>query len=109
MIYEDDPIFEIVDPSVVWVEVFALPQDMAQMGAESEVTLHSTVLKQTFRGQLVEVRPDVEAESNALRLLYEVRNPDLWLKPGMLLDVYPASEDEKTQQASQPTKLEADN
>ena len=109
LIYEDDPIFEIVDPSVVWVEVFALPQDMAQMGAESEVTLHSTVLKQTFRGQLVEVRPDVEAESNALRLLYEVRNPDLWLKPGMLLDVYPASEDEKTQQASQPTKLEADN
>jgi len=109
VIYENDPIFEIVDPSVVWVEVFALPQDMAQMGAQSEVTLHSTVLKQTFRGQLIEVRPDVEVESKALRVLYEVKNPDLWLKPGMLLDVYPAAEDEKTQQASQPTKLEADN
>ena len=109
VIYEDDPIFEIVDPSVVWVEVFALPQDIAQMGAQSEVTLHSTVFKQTFRGRLVEVRPDVEAESKALRLLYEVRNPDLWLKPGMLLDVYPAAEDEKTQQASQTTKLEANN
>ena len=107
LIYEDDPIFEIVDPSVVWVEVFALPQDTAQMGAESEVTLRSTVLKQTFRGQLIEVRPDVEAESKALRVLYEVKNPDLWLKPGMLLDVYPAAEEEETQQASQETKLEA--
>jgi multidrug efflux pump subunit AcrA (membrane-fusion protein) len=79
------------------------------MGGESEVTLHSTILKQTFRGQLVEVRPDVEAESKALRVLYEVKNPDLWLKPGMLLDVYPAAEDEKTQQAAQATQLEADN
>ena len=102
VIYEDDPIFEIVDPSVVWVEVFALPQHIAQMEAESEVTLHSTVLKQTFRGQLVKVRPDVEAESKALRVLYEVKNPDLWLKPGMLLNV-------ETQQASQPTKLAAGN
>ena len=109
MIYEDDPIFEIVDPSVVWVEVFALPQDIAQMGAESEVTLHSTVLKQTFRGHLVEVRPDVEDESKAFRVLYEVKNPDLWLKAGMLLDVYPAAEDEHTQQASQPTKQESGN
>ena len=109
MIYEDDPIFEIVDPSVVWVEVFVLPQDIAQKGIESEVTLRSTVLKQTFRGQLVKIRPDVEAESKAIRVLYEVKNPDLWLKPGMLLDVYPAAEDKKTQQASQPTKLEADN
>jgi len=109
VIYEDDPIFEIVDPSVVWVEVFALPQDIAQMGEESEVTLHSTILKQTFRGHLVEVRPDVEDESKALRVLYEVKNPDLWLKPGMLLDVYPAAEDENTQQASQPAKLEAGN
>ncbi len=90
MIYEDDPIFEIVDPSVVWVEVFALPQDIALKGIESEVTLSSTVLKQTYRGQLLIIRPDVEAESKAIRVLYEVKNPDLWLKPGMLLDVYPA-------------------
>jgi len=109
MIYEDDPIFEIVDPSLVWVEVFALPQDIAQMGAQSEVALHSTILKQTFRGHLVEVRPDVEAESKALRVLYEVKNPDLWLRPGMLLDVYPTTEGEKAQQASQPTQREAGN
>ena len=109
MIYEDDPIFEIVDPTVVWVEVFALPQDIAQKGIESEITLRSTVFKQTFRGQLVRIRPDVEDESKAIRVLYEVKNPDLWLKPGMLLDVYPAAEDKKTQQASQPANLEADN
>lgn len=109
VIYEDDPIFEIVDPSVVWVEVFVLPQDIAQMGEKSEVTLHSTILNQTFRGHLIEVRPDVEDESKALRVLYEVKNPDLWLKPGMLLDVYPGVEDENTQQASQPAQLGTGN
>ena len=75
MIYEDDPIFEIVDPTVVWVEVFALPQDIAQKGIESEITLRSTVFKQTFRGQLVRIRPDVEDESKAIRVLYEVKTP----------------------------------
>ena len=79
------------------------------MGAESEVTLRSTVLKQMFRGHLVEVRPDVEDESKAFRMLYEVKNPDLWLRPGMLLNVYPAAEDENAQQASQPAKLGAGN
>lgn len=99
MIYEDDPIFEIVDPSVVWVEVFALPQDMVKVQNQSEVTLRSTALKQTFRGRLVEIRPDVEEESKALRVLYEVQNPDLWLKPGMLVDVYPETAGEEPQQA----------
>jgi multidrug resistance efflux pump len=110
MIYEDDPLFEIVDSSVVWVEVFALPQDLAQMESEPEVSLRSPVLKQTFTGQLVDIRPDTEPGSKALRVLYEVVNPDLWLKPGMLLDVYPSVEGEDTQQATtQPLNLEASN
>lgn len=100
MIYEDDPIFEIVDPSVVWVEVFALPQDMAQIEAQSEVNLRSHVLEQSFTGRLVDIRPDTEAESKALRILYEVKNPSLWLKPGMLVDVYPQAEPKETLQAS---------
>ncbi|MDA2933199.1 HlyD family efflux transporter periplasmic adaptor subunit [Acidobacteria bacterium AH-259-D05] len=97
MIYEDDPIFEIVDPSVVWVEVFALPQDMGKVRNQSEVTLRSSALKQTFSGKLVEIRPDVEAESKALRVLYEVQNPELWLKPGMLVDVYPQAAPQQAQ------------
>lgn len=100
MIYEDDPIFEIVDPSVVWVEVFALPQDMAQMETESEVNLRSRFLEQSFTGRLVGIRPDTEAESKTLRILYEVENPNLWLKPGMLVDVYPQAEPKENLQAS---------
>ncbi|MCZ6486460.1 MAG: efflux RND transporter periplasmic adaptor subunit, partial [Acidobacteria bacterium] len=110
LIYEDDPLFEIVDTSVVWVEVFALPQDFAQLESEPEVTLRSPVLKQTFTGRLVNIRPDTEPGSKALRVLYEVKNPDLWLRPGMLLDVYPPEEGEDTQQAAtQPLNLEAGN
>ncbi len=110
MIYEDDPLFEIVDSSVVWVEVFALPQDLAQMESEPEISLRSPVLKQTFTGRLVDIRPDTEPGSKALRVLYEVTNPDLWLRPGMLLDVHPPVEGEDTQQAAtQPLNLEAGN
>ncbi|MEE8349178.1 MAG: HlyD family efflux transporter periplasmic adaptor subunit [Acidobacteriota bacterium] len=99
MIYENDPIFEIVDPSVVWVEVFALPQDLMRIQDQSEVSFRSSALRQTFSGKLVLVRPDAEAESNALRVLYEVKNPERWLKPGMLVDVYPAASTDESQQA----------
>ena len=99
MIYENDPIFEIVDPSVVWVEVFALPQDLMKVQDQSEVSMRSSALRQTFTGKLVEIRPDVEAVSKALRVLYAVNNPEHWLKPGMLVDVYPEAVAEEIQQA----------
>ena len=99
MIYENDPIFEIVDPSVVWVEVYALPQDLMKVENQSEVTLRASALRQTFTGTLVEIRPDVDEASKALRVLYEVSNPELWLKPGMLVDVYPEAGAEEAQQA----------
>ena len=99
IIYENDPIFEIVDSSVVWIEVYALPQDLLRVENQSEVTLRSSAVRQTFTGKLVEIRPDVDEESKALRILYEVKNPDNWLKPGMLLDVYPEAGVEEAQQA----------
>ncbi len=99
MIYENDPIFEIVDTSVVWVEVYALPQDLMKVESQSEVKLRASALRQTFTGTLVEIRPDVDEESKALRVLYEVSNPKLWLKPGMLVDVYPEASAQEAQQA----------
>ena len=110
IIYENDPIFEIVDSSVVWIEVYALPQDLLRVENQSEVTLRSSAVRQTFTGKLVEIRPDVDEESKALRILYEVKNPENWLKPGMLLDVYPEAEPEETQQAQiREVKTEAGN
>ena len=110
MIYENDPIFEIVDPSVVWVEVYALQQDLLNVENQSEVSLRATALRRTFTGTLVEIRPDVEAESKALRVLYEVKNPENWLKPGMLVDVYPEAGDPEAQQAqAREIKAEAGN
>lgn len=110
MIYENEPIFEIVDPSVVWVEVFALPQDLMKVQDQSEVSLRSSALRQTFTGKLLEIRPDVEAESKALRVLYEVQNSEHWLKPGMLVDVYPEAVAEEAQQArARETRTEAGN
>lgn len=99
MVYENDPIFEIVDPSIVWVEVYALPQDLHVMENQSDVTLRSIALRQIFAGRLVEIRPDVDEESKALRVLYEVSNPEHWLKPGMLVNVYPEDGAEEAQQA----------
>ena len=110
MIYENDPIFEIVDPSVVWVEVYALPQDLMKVENQSEVTLRASAIRQTFTGTLVEIRPDVDEQSKALRVLYEVKNPELWLKPGMLVDVYPEAADQEAQRAQiREVKTEAGN
>ena len=41
-------VIKIVDPSVVWVEVYALPQDLYVMENQSDVTLRSITLKQIF-------------------------------------------------------------
>ncbi len=110
IIYENDPIFEIVDPSVVWVEVYALPQDLLKVQNQSEVTIRASAVRKTFTGKLVEIRPDVAEESKALRVLYEVQNPENWLRPGMLLDVYPETGVEETQQAqAREIKTEAGN
>ena len=110
IIYENDPIFEIVDPSVVWVEVYALPQDLLKVQNQSEVTIRASAVRKTFTGKLVEIRPDVAEESKALRVLYEVQNPENWLRPGMLLDVYPETGVEETQQAqARESKTEAGN
>jgi multidrug efflux pump subunit AcrA (membrane-fusion protein) len=110
MIYENEPIFEIVDSSVVWVEVFALPQDLMKVQGQSEFSFRSSALRQTFTGNLVEIRPDVEAESKALRVLYEVKNPEHWLKPGMLVDVYPEAGSQEARQAeARDVQTEAGN
>ncbi len=89
MVYEGDPLFEIVDLSEVWVEVYILPQDLNTVQSREHVTLRSTSFpNHRFQGRLITVRPQVEPESKTIRVLYAVENPDLWLRNGMLLEVY---------------------
>ena len=89
MVYEGDPLFEIVDLSEVWVEAYILPQDLNKVQNREHVTLRSTSFpNRRFQGRLINVRPQVEPESKTIRVLYAVANPDLWLKNAMLLSVY---------------------
>ncbi len=89
MVYEGDLLFEIVDLSEVWVEVYILPQDLNTVQNREHVTLRSTSFPNyRFQGRLINVRPDVESESKTIRVLYAVENPDLWLRNAMLLNVY---------------------
>ncbi|MBI4444814.1 MAG: efflux RND transporter periplasmic adaptor subunit [Acidobacteria bacterium] len=101
VIYEGDPIFQIVDPSVVWVEVNVLPRDVSRLQGKSQVTLRSHAFpEKSFRGRLLRVRADADPVSKALRYVYEVRNKEYWLKPGMLLDVEVGGKTEGTQIAT---------
>ncbi len=89
MVYEGDPLFEIVDLSEVWVEAYILPQDLDKVQTREHVTLRSTSFpNHRFQGRLINVRPDVEPGSRTIRILYAVENPDLWLRNAMFLDVY---------------------
>ena len=102
MVYEGDPLFEIVDLSEVWVEAYILPQDLDKFQNREHVTLRSTSFpNHRFQGRLINVRPDVEPESRTIRVLYAVENPELWLKNAMFLEVY-AGESVMPAGASQP-------
>ena len=70
--------------------------------------MRSNDLRKTFTGKLLEIRTDVEAESKALRVLYEVQNSEHWLKPGRLVEGYPEAVAEEAQQAqARETRTEA--
>ncbi|MBI2821967.1 MAG: efflux RND transporter periplasmic adaptor subunit [Acidobacteria bacterium] len=88
MIYGGDVVFEIIDPSVVWVEAHAFPRYMQRVQQHPRVKMRSTAFPdRVFSGRLVQVRVDTDPESKAVRVFYEVNNPDSWLKAGMLLSV----------------------
>ncbi|MDA2935319.1 efflux RND transporter periplasmic adaptor subunit [Acidobacteria bacterium AH-259-D05] len=93
MVYEGDPLFEIVDLSEVWLEAYIFPQDLNTVQNREHVTLRSTSFpNRRFHGRLISVRPNVEPESRTIRVLYAVENPGLRLRNGMLLDVYAEEE-----------------
>ena len=89
MVYEGDPLFEIVDLSEVWLETYILPQDLNTVQSRERVTLHfSSFPNRSFQGRLINVRPDVEPQSKTVRVLYAVENPGLLLRNAMLLNVH---------------------
>jgi multidrug efflux pump subunit AcrA (membrane-fusion protein) len=98
VIYGGEMLFEIVDPSVVWVEATALPRDLQQVTEERTVIFRSSVIPdRSFRAKLLNVRSDTDPVAKTVRLLYEVQNPESWLKAGMLLSASFGGGSEKSQ------------
>lgn len=87
--YQGDILFEIVDPTIVWVEAYVFPQYLEQVQSDERVTLRSSAIPdRVFRGKRINVRADTDPVSKMVRVLYEVPNDNLWLKAGMLLSVH---------------------
>jgi RND family efflux transporter MFP subunit len=83
-----DVILEILDPSVVWIEVPIFERDLPRLGnsAGGLVTTPATPGKE-FRGRLVDAGAMVNRETRAATMVLEVPNPDRALRVGVQANV----------------------
>ena len=82
-------LFEIVDPSVVWVEgdVPEHESHLVKVGQEARVTMIA-LPEQTFTGRIVRMGGMVEPDKRTVHVWVEVDNPRHQLKPEMFAQLH---------------------
>lgn len=90
-------LFEIIDPSFVWVEADIYEMDLATVqDAKSAVVLSDAYPDRRFEGSLVYLGSTVSPESRTVKAAFGVDNSDGLLREGMVLDVFIESKQTKT-------------
>jgi hypothetical protein len=77
-------LFQIADPSVLWVDLAIFEQDAAavRVGTPATVTVDALPGRR-FRGRVTFVYPQLDDKTRTLTARLEVENPDGALRPGM--------------------------
>lgn len=82
----ENELFNILNPSVVWVEGDVFEKDLPQVRPDmsAQITTDS-VPNRVFTGRVSFIAADVNPETRAIRVRVAVPNPDGVLKPGMFV------------------------
>lgn len=90
-------LFELIDPSVVWVEADIYELDLAAVqDAEKAVVLADAYPQSRFEGSLVFLGSTVSRESRTVKAVFGVDNGGGLLKAGMAVDVLIESKQTRT-------------
>jgi len=87
-----EPLFRIVDLSVLWAELDAYESDLPwlRFGQDVSFTVESFPGK-TFHGQIAFIEPEVDRKTRTVPIRVNVANRDRRLKPGMFVRAVVAS------------------
>lgn len=85
---ESDPLFTISDLSEVWVmlDIYATNMQNIEVGMELDMTTLSYP-DHNFKGEISAISQVLDHEAKVVKGRVVIRNMDLMLKPGMLMDV----------------------
>jgi multidrug efflux pump subunit AcrA (membrane-fusion protein) len=88
LVGKDKEIYTISDPTDLWVIAEVKERDIGAMKVGQDASFSVLAYPgETFRGKVVRLGNQVEAESRTLEVRIEVSNADGRLKPGMFADV----------------------
>lgn len=90
---DDSPLFTIANLDEIWVmaNVYASNVNHISKGMEAEIKTLS-YQDMTLKGTVSVISQVLDSESKVLKARIVLKNPDLKLKPGMLVDVYVAKD-----------------
>ena len=88
LVSKDKEIYTISDPTDLWVIAEIKERDIGAVKVGQDASFSVLAYPgETFRGKVVRISNQVEAESRTLEVRIEVNNADARLKPGMFADV----------------------
>jgi multidrug efflux pump subunit AcrA (membrane-fusion protein) len=88
LVNKDKEIYTISDPTDLWVIAEVKERDIGAVKVGQDASFSVLAYpEETFRGKIVRLGNQVEAESRTLEVRIEVSNADGRLKPGMFADV----------------------
>ncbi len=83
-----DPLFDILDYSLVWAQAEVYESDMDRVADGQKVTVYANALPHfSFPGTISHVGSEVDTKKHTLPVRVEVPNPELRLKPDMFVEL----------------------
>jgi RND family efflux transporter MFP subunit len=83
-----EAILEILDPSVVWVEVPVFERDLPRLGGQTRAVFTTAAAPgKEYTGRLIDPGAVVGRETRAVTMVFEVPNPDRTLRVGLQANV----------------------
>ncbi|GIV43420.1 MAG: hypothetical protein KatS3mg035_0543 [Bacteroidia bacterium] len=101
---EGEPLFTISDLNEVWVMINVYASNIKNIQPGMKVNIKTlSYPDEIFKGKITAISQVLDADTRVLKARVVLQNPDLKLKPGMLVDVI-ATKEMETQAISIPTK-----
>jgi len=83
-----EAVIEILDPTVVWIEVPVFERDLSRLGKQTRALFTTPAAPgKEYTGRLIDAGSVVNRETRAVTVVFEVPNPDRALRVGLQANV----------------------